>query len=149
MAQISVAQFADSLGMPATSLLEQLKKAGVSKGAPDELLTEQDKSRLLDFLRRAHGATESRTKITLTRKETTEIKSQDAQGKSRTVQVEVRKKRILVKRDPLSLKPTAKQPASAQTAVADAMQSPTMPKSADTEALTLTQIGRASCRERV
>ena len=67
MAQISVAQFADSLGMPATSLLEQLKKAGVSKSAPDELLTEQDKSRLLDFLRRAHGAAESRTKITLTR----------------------------------------------------------------------------------
>ncbi len=134
MAQISVAQFADSLGMPATSLLEQLKKAGVSKSAPDELLTEQDKSRLLDFLRHAHGAAESRTKITLTRKETTEIKSQDAQGKSRTVQVEVRKKRILVKRDPLSLKPAAKQPASAQTAAADAMQSPSMPKSADTEA---------------
>ncbi len=134
MAQMSVAQFADSLGMQATSLLEQLKKAGVSKSAPDELLTEQDKNRLLDFLRRAHGAAESRTKITLTRKETTEIKSQDAQGKSRTVQVEVRKKRVLVKRDPLSLKPAAKQPASAQTAAADSLQPPPTPKSADPEA---------------
>ena len=105
MAQTSVAQFADSMGMPATSLLEQLQKAGVNKSAPDDLLTEQDKTRLLDFLRRAHGTVEPRNKITLMRKETTEIKSQDAQGKSRTVQVEVRKKRVLVKRDPPMPKP--------------------------------------------
>ena len=108
MAQTSVAQFADSLNMPATSLLEQLRKAGVSKRTSDDLLTEPDKTRLLEFLRQERGAVESRTKITLMRKETTEIKAQDAQGKSRTVQVEVRKKRILVKRDPLTLKPAAK-----------------------------------------
>ena len=105
MAQTSVAQFADSLKMPATALLEQLQKAGVNKSKLDDLLTEQDKTRLLDYLRRSHGAVEAKTKITLTRKETTEIRSQDSHGKSRTVQVEVRKKRILVKRDTPEIKP--------------------------------------------
>ena len=104
MAQTSVAQFATDLKMPAVALLEQLQKAGVVKSRTDDLLTEQDKSRLLEYLRRSHGEAESKTKITLMRKETSEIKSQDSHGKSRTVQVEVRKKRVLVKRDPLEVR---------------------------------------------
>ena len=99
MAQTSVAQFATQLKMPAGALLEQLQKAGVGRRQADDLLSEQDKSKLLDYLRRAHGRADGKTKITLTRKETTEIRSQDAHGKSHTVQVEVRKKRVLVKRD--------------------------------------------------
>ena len=99
MAQISVAQFASELKMPADALLEQLQKAGVVKSKFDDYLSEQDKSRLLEFLRRSHGEGDGKTKITLMRKETSEIKSQDSHGKSRTVQVEVRKKRVLVKRD--------------------------------------------------
>lgn len=99
MAQTSVAQFATDLKMPADALLEQLQKAGVSKAKADDLLTEQDKSRLLEYLRRSHGEGDGKTKITLMRRETSEIKSQDSHGKSRTVQVEVRKKRVLVKRD--------------------------------------------------
>jgi translation initiation factor IF-2 len=51
MAQTSVAQFAIQLKMPAGSLLEQLQKAGVAKKQVDDLLSEQDKSRLLDYLR--------------------------------------------------------------------------------------------------
>ena len=94
--QLTVAEFASSLKMPAEALLEHLKKAGIAKNSAGDSLTEQDKSRLLDFLRRAHGATEAKTKITLTRRETSEIRAQDSQGKSRTVQVEVRKKRVLV-----------------------------------------------------
>ncbi len=107
MAQTSVAQFATDLRMPAGALLEQLQKAGVIKSQADDLLSEQDKSRLLEYLRRSHGAAEAKTKITLTRKETSEIKSQDSHGKSRTVQVEVRKKRILVKRDTPEVRPDA------------------------------------------
>jgi translation initiation factor IF-2 len=99
MAQTSVAQFATDLKMPAGALLEQLQKAGVAKSQADDVLSEQDKSRLLEYLRRSHGEAEAKTKITLTRKETSEIKSHDSHGKSRTVQVEVRKKRVLVKRD--------------------------------------------------
>jgi len=99
MAQTSVAQFATDLKMPAGALLEQLQKAGVAKGTAEDLLSEQDKSRLLEYLRRSHGESDGKTKITLMRKQTSEIKAHDAQGKSRTVQVEVRKKRVLVKRD--------------------------------------------------
>ncbi len=105
MAQTSVAQFATDLKMPAVVLLEQLQKAGVVKIKADDLLSEQDKSRLLDYLRRSHGEGDGKTKITLMRKETSEIKSQDSHGKSRTVQVEVRKKRVLVKRDVAEIRP--------------------------------------------
>ena len=104
MAQTSVAQFATDLKMPATALLEQLQMAGVVKSKADDLLSEQDKAKLLDYLRRAHGGADAKTKITLTRKETSEIRAQDSHGKSRTVQVEVRKKRVLVKRDPAELR---------------------------------------------
>jgi translation initiation factor IF-2 len=81
-------------------LLEQLRAAGVDKKVPEDSLTEQDKSRLLEYLRKAHGSAEQKNKITLTRKHTQEIKKTDSTGKYRTVQVEVRKKRVFVKRDP-------------------------------------------------
>ena len=103
MAQMNVAQFAAELKMPATMLLEQLAKAGVSKQESNDTLTEQDKSRLLEYLRKSHGEGAPKSKITLTRKKTTEIKAADATGKARTIQVEVRKKRVFVKRDPAEL----------------------------------------------
>ena len=100
MAQINVTQFAQQLGLPPTLLIEQLQAAGVNKAlAADTPLTEKDKTQLLDHLRKAHGAAEAKQKITLTRRQTTEIKKSDAMGKSRTIQIEVRKKRVLVKRD--------------------------------------------------
>jgi translation initiation factor IF-2 len=100
MAVTTVAQFAAELNRPATTLLEQLKSAGVSKTSASDALTDTDKERLLDFLRTAHGTVAGeRKKITLTRKSTSEIKQADASGKARTIQVEVRKKRVFVKRD--------------------------------------------------
>jgi len=100
MGQTSVAQFASELGLPAELLLEQLKGAGVNKTASGDQLTEQDKTSLLEYLRKEHGAEAPKTKITLTRKQVTEIKKSDSTGKARTIQVEVRKKRVLVRRDP-------------------------------------------------
>jgi len=100
VAQTSVAQFASELKVPPSVLLEQLRAAGVDKRVPEDPLSEADKSRLLDYLRRSHGSTEPKNKITLTRKQTSEIKKADATGKARTIQVEVRKKRVFVKRDP-------------------------------------------------
>jgi translation initiation factor IF-2 len=100
MAQINVTQFAQQLGLPPALLIEQLQAAGVNKAlAADTPLTEKDKTQLLDHLRKAHGGAEAKQKITLTRRQTTEIKKSDAMGKSRTIQIEVRKKRVLVKRD--------------------------------------------------
>ena len=100
MAQTSVAQFASELKVPPSVLIEQLRAAGVDKKMPDDSLSESDKSRLLEYLRKAHGSADAKNKITLTRKQTSEIKKTDATGKYRTVQVEVRKKRVFVKRDP-------------------------------------------------
>ena len=98
MSATTVSQFAVELKMPVAALLEQLGKAGVGSQDSNGTLTDQDKAKLLDYLRRAHGD-ESKTKITLTRKQTSEIKATDANGRARTVQVEVRKKRVLVKRE--------------------------------------------------
>ena len=100
MAQTTVSQFAGELKVPPSVLLEQLRAAGVEKRVPEDSLSEADKSRLLEYLRKTHGSTEAKNKITLTRKQTSEIRKTDATGKYRTVQVEVRKKRVFVKRDP-------------------------------------------------
>ena len=100
MAQTTIEQFATELKMPAGALIEQLAAAGVSAKKAGDKLTEQDKTRLLDYLRKQHGAAaEPKKRITLTRKQTSEIKAPDASGKARTIQVEVRKKRVFVKRD--------------------------------------------------
>ncbi len=99
MALMTVSQFATELKMPAPALLEQLAKAGVSKQESNDVLSEQDKTRLLDYLRKSHGDTVPKAKITLTRKQTSEIRASDSTGKARTIQVEVRKKRVFVKRD--------------------------------------------------
>lgn len=101
MASNNVAQFATELKMPADLLLTQLRSAGVEKSSTSDPLSKDDKDKLLNHLRRTHGAGESteKKKITVTRKETSEIKQADASGKSRTIQVEVRKKRTFVQRD--------------------------------------------------
>jgi translation initiation factor IF-2 len=118
MAKSNVAQFAEELKLTVPRLLEQLKAAGVNKKAGEDPVTEQDKTRLLDYLREVHGNKEEKKKITLTRKQTTEIKRADATGKARTIQVEVRKKRTFVKVD----KPEAveaEKPAAAPAPIID------------------------------
>jgi translation initiation factor IF-2 len=100
MAQTTIEQFATELKMPAGALIEQLAAAGMGGLSLGDRLTEQDKTRLLDYLRKQHGAhSEPKRRITLTRKQTTEIKAADSSGKARTIQVEVRKKRVLVRRE--------------------------------------------------
>ena len=116
MASTNVASFATELKMPVEMLLEQLRSAGVEKRSGDDTVTEADKERLLEALRRAHGGGEApKKKITLTRKQTSEIKQADATGKARTIQVEVRKKRVFVKRD------------GTEVPVSDAPQQPSEP----------------------
>jgi translation initiation factor IF-2 len=100
MASTNVSSFAAELRMPAEVLLEQLRAAGVSKSSADDPISESDKAQLLTALRRAHGAEDQqKKKITVVRKQTSEIKQADATGRARTIQVEVRKKRVFVQRD--------------------------------------------------
>ena len=110
MGQTSVLQFASELGLPAELLLEQLKSAGVSKVASSDQLSEQDKTLLLEYLRKEHGAQAPKNKITLMRKQNTEIKKTDSSGKARTIQVEVRKKRVLVRSDEAEATPDLSTP---------------------------------------
>jgi translation initiation factor IF-2 len=122
MAQINVTQFAKELGLPPALLMEQLQAAGVARALSAEAeLTEKDKTQLLDYLRHSHGAKEAKQKITLTRRQTTEIKKSDGTGKSRTIQVEVRKKRVLVKREAPEPQP-AEAPKPQPKVVLDAEQ---------------------------
>jgi translation initiation factor IF-2 len=93
MGKMNVAQFAGELGLPVELLLEQLQAAGVAKKLEGDSVSEQDKSQLLEHLRSTHGS--GKNKITLVRSEKTAIKKADGTGKSRTIQVEVRKKRTL------------------------------------------------------
>ena len=96
MAQMSVEQFANELGLLPTVLLEQLQAAGVDKQLVEDSLSEDDKAQLLGYLRKAHGASD-KGRVTLTRRQTSEIRKSDNTGRARTIQVEVRKKRVLSK----------------------------------------------------
>ena len=99
MATTTVKVLAKELKRTAADLLEQLKAAGIEKGSEDESITEKDKTVLLEHLQKAHGNAEAgtRKKITLIKRENSEIRQADSAGRTRTVQVEVRKKRVLVK----------------------------------------------------
>ncbi|MDI1361035.1 translation initiation factor IF-2 [Methylotenera sp.] len=99
MAQTTVEQFAGELKLPTALLLEQLNSAGVKKSAAEDYLSEDDKTALLDHLRKEHGTLAPKNKITLMRKSSTEIKKTDNTGKARTIQVEVRKKRVIEQHD--------------------------------------------------
>ncbi|MCW5627333.1 MAG: translation initiation factor IF-2 [Rhodoferax sp.] len=100
MSSTTVAEFANELKKSTATLLEQLKAAGVPKTQATDPVTEADKHSLLNYLHTSHGtATSERKKITLVKKQTTEIKQADASGKARTIQVEVRKKRTFIRRD--------------------------------------------------
>ena len=111
MTEMTVASFAQELKMPVDVLIEQLNGAGVNKASANDEVTEGDKAKLLASLQRAHGSNDGATKkISIIKKSTSEIRQADATGKTRTVQVEVKKKRTFVARDPLLETPPAPEP---------------------------------------
>jgi translation initiation factor IF-2 len=100
MSSTTVAEFANELKKSADVLLDQLRSAGVAKTSDSDTLNDTDKQKLLSYLQASHGTVSGdRKKITLVKKSTSEIKQADASGRARTIQVEVRKKRTLIKRD--------------------------------------------------
>lgn len=117
MATTTVKALAEELKRSSADLLVQLKAAGIDKESEADKITDKDKTALLAYLQKAHGSTETgvRKKITLTKRETSEIRQADSAGRTRTVQVEVRKKRVLVKRDDAAKadEPTEVKPAAA------------------------------------
>ena len=106
MSSVTVAQFAEVLKVPVERLLSQLDEAGVTVEGADAVISEEAKMDLLNHLRRAHGREEDKSsvapsKITLNRRARSELRLSGTQGRSRTVNVEVRQKRSYIKRDVL------------------------------------------------
>lgn len=127
MGKMNVAQFATELGLPVELLLEQLQASGVAKKQDVDPISEKDKAKLLEHLRSAHGSNTG--KVTLTRRETTSIKKTDSSGKARTIQVEVRKKRVVA---PTVIDASAETKAAETSAVAEKAAAKTT-KAAKTE----------------
>jgi translation initiation factor IF-2 len=107
MADVTVEQFANVLKVPVERLLSQLDEAGIKVNGSDDTISEDAKLELLTHLRRSHGQQETSTtsgaprRITLKRKSQSELRLAGAQGRSRTVNVEVRRQRTYIKRDVL------------------------------------------------
>ena len=105
MADVTVTQFAQVLRVPVERLLSQLDEAGIDITGADDTISDDAKLELLTHLRRTHGRKDASAstprKITLKRKSQSEIRLPGGQGRSRTVSVEVRRKRTYIKRDVL------------------------------------------------
>lgn len=107
MADVTVTQFAEVLKVPVDKLLAQLDEAGIKVSGSTGTISDEAKLELLTHLRRSHGQDENHAgdpaprRITLKRKSQSELRLSGAQGRSRTVNVEVRKKRTYIKRDVL------------------------------------------------
>ena len=97
MAEVTVTELADVVGASVERLLKQMQEAGLSHSSAEETVNDEDKQKLLVYLKGLHGeqADEPR-KITLRRKSVSTLK---AGAGRKTVNVEVRKKRTYVKRD--------------------------------------------------
>ena len=99
MAEVTVEQLAEVVGIPVETLLQQMKDAGLTHKDAAQAVSENEKAQLLAHLKRSHGGNDSAPKkITLKRKSVSTLKVAGSQGRSKTVNVEVRKKRTYVKR---------------------------------------------------
>lgn len=116
MAQVTVQQLAEVVGASSERLLSQMKEAGLPHTEAAEPVSDEDKQTLLAYLKRSHGeSTDAPKRITLKRKTLSTLRTSGSQGK-KTVNVEVRKKRTYVKRDPAELEQEAAAAAAEEIA---------------------------------
>ena len=100
MTQLTVKALSDEIGTPVDRLIEQLADAGIKKASSDNV-TDEEKQQLLSHLKKEHGdksGDSEPTRLTLQRKTRSTLSVNAGGGKSKNVQVEVRKKRTYVKR---------------------------------------------------
>ena len=114
MAEVTVKQLAEVVGIPVERLLTQLGEAGLGTRKADETISDDDKLELLTFLRSSHGKTGSAggepKKITLRRKSVSELKQTGSQrGTSKKVNVEFRGKRTYAMRKDLAADEAARR----------------------------------------
>ncbi|ELR66166.1 Translation initiation factor 2 [Photobacterium marinum] len=116
MSEVTVKALAEEIGTPIDRLLTQFADAGISKNAGDSV-SQQEKQTLLAHLKKEHGgesAGGAPTRLTLQRKTRSTLSVAGAGGKSKSVQVEVRKKRTYVKRSALEEEQRAAEEAKRQ-----------------------------------
>ena len=105
MSKVTVSQLAEVLGVDVSKLLVQLGEAGIEGSSADGAVSNDDKKKLLAHLRASHGKRETDAtaprKVTLKRKTVSELRvaGSGPRASTRTVNVEVRKRRTYVKRE--------------------------------------------------
>ncbi|KAF0862856.1 translation initiation factor IF-2 [Pseudomonas sp. LD120] len=97
MTQVTVKQLADEVKTPVERLLQQMREAGLPHTAAEEHVSDSEKQSLLTHLKSSHKAkVEEPRKITLQRKTTSTLRV----AGSKSISVEVRKKKVFVQRSP-------------------------------------------------
>lgn len=96
MTDVTVKSLAAEIQTPVERLVQQFADAGIRKSATDSV-TQQEKETLLTYLNRAQNGDSG--KLTLQRKTRSTLNIPGTGGKSKSVQIEVRKKRTYVKGD--------------------------------------------------
>ena len=97
MTDVTVKALAVEIQTSVDRLVQQFADAGIPKSA-DDSVSAQEKQTLLAHLNHEHGS--GPDKLTLQRKTRSTLNIPGTGGKSKSVQIEVRKKRTFVKRDP-------------------------------------------------
>ncbi|MGE8296432.1 MAG: translation initiation factor IF-2 [Pseudomonas sp.] len=117
MTQVTVKELAKVVDTPVERLLQQMREAGLSHSSAEQVVTDSEKQALLAHLKSSHGdKVEEPRKITLQRKTTSTLKV----AGSKTISVEVRKKKTFVKRSPEELEAEKQRELEAQQAAAEA-----------------------------
>ncbi len=117
MTQVTVKELAQVVDTPVERLLLQMREAGLPHTSAEQVVTDSEKQALLSHLKGDHGAKgDEPRKITLQRKTTTTLK---APG-SKTISVEVRKKKTFVKRSPVEIEAEKQRELEAQRAAEQA-----------------------------
>ena len=103
MAEVAVKRFAEQIGVEESRLLQQLEAAGIPGKSLEDMLSDQEKEKLLGYLKgEANGTTgEPGQRVTLKRRTTSQVRQTSRTGGARTVHVEVKKRRTLVRRGDL------------------------------------------------
>jgi len=114
MSDKTVQELAQMVQKPVEKLLEQLAEAGLPQRTADSLVTGNEQERLVAFLKRSHGQQPSDTRITLTRKTTSTAKVASTSGKTKSINVEVRKRHTFVKPDAASIAADARAKSDAE-----------------------------------
>ncbi|MCQ4313051.1 translation initiation factor IF-2 [Stutzerimonas sp. VN223-3] len=117
MTQVTVKELAQVVDTPVERLLQQMREAGLSHTSAEQVVTDNEKQALLAHLKSSHGAkVDEPRKITLQRKTTTKLKV----AGSKTISVEVRKKKTFVKRSPDEIEAEKQRELEEQRAVEEA-----------------------------